>query len=147
LDYDNNLKETNDSGKEFKSKKSCEVMVVRIDDVKDKFFPHTYQDCKAVLIKDTLKIDIGFNSGLGASGIYISVSGGKFYAEPYEFSDNIILGEKEPYFRVEKQKLVLSKAEFSLGDSLYGHLYSRVWDDKNVKYYAVGFFRTNVTKR
>jgi hypothetical protein len=126
-----------ESGKEVKGKKSSNVMLLKIEDKKDKFFPHDYYDCEAELIKDTLKIGIG--------GIYILVAGGKFHAEPYEFSYNRYIDEKEPYFKVEKQKLVLSKLKYSLGDSVYGYIYSRLKDDMDVKYYAVGYFRTTVS--
>lgn len=146
FDYDNNFKELNDRSKQFKLKKSCEVMTVRIDDSKDKFFHHTYYDCEAVLRKDTLTIDIGFNTGFNGRGIDIYVVGGKFHAEPYEFSDAIIVGEKKLSFKVERQKLVLSKTHFSIGDSVYGHIYSRVQDDRNSKYYTAGYFRTKVVE-
>jgi len=147
FDYYNDLKETNDSGEEFKAKKSCEVMAVTINDAKDRFYPHTYEDCEALLRKDTLTIVIGSNSGFSGSGIEIYVVGGKFHAEPYEFSDVVTLNEKKPAFKVESQKLVLSNTNFAIGDSVYGHIYSRAQDDRNLRYYAMGFFRTKVVER
>jgi hypothetical protein len=124
----------------------CNVMSVRIDDHKDKFEPTNYRECQAELKKDSLRLKIGFNSLFGGHGIDIILRDGKFNVQPYEYSDIITLGQKEMDKRyiVEKQKLILSTAKFAVGDTVYGHLYSRIRDDKKTKYYAIGFFKAKV---
>lgn len=52
---------------------------------------------------------------------------------------------EEPVYTIEKQKLVLNKSKFVAGDSLYGYVYTRMVDEKKVKYYATGYFRAKIS--
>ena len=99
--------------------------------------------CIAYLNHDTLIIDNSINSGFSGKGVSIKYTGQKLSSSIYEFTD-VITNEKKPTLTIEKQKLTLNKAKYSVGDSLYGHIYLRMIDENKVKYYAQGFFRAKI---
>ena len=100
--------------------------------------------CVVYLNHDTLIIDNSINSGFSGKGVSIKYTGQKLSSSIYEFMDIIIPKEEEPKLVIEKQKLTLNKSKYSVGDSLYGHIYLRMIDEGKVKYYAQGFFRGKV---
>lgn len=103
--------------------------------------------CIAYLNRDTLVIENSINSGFSGKGVLIKYTGRKLRSDIYEFTDIVIPDEKEPKLIIEKQQLILDKAHYSVGDSLYGHIYLRMIDQNKIKYYAQGFFRAKVTAK
>lgn len=101
--------------------------------------------CIAYLSHDTLVIDNSINSGFSGNGVSIKYTGQKLSSDIYECTDMVMPDEEEPKLIIEKQKLTLDKSKYSVGDSLYGHIYLRMIDQNKVKYYAQGFFRAKVT--
>jgi hypothetical protein len=99
---------------------------------------------------DTLLINIGIGNGFGGHGFIISYKSKKFYTEPY-FSTDVIYSDKvEPTYKIVYQKLILDKASYSSGDSLYGHIdFKSIETDKEkntTEHFGKGYFRTKVTK-
>jgi len=70
---------------------------------------------------DTLWIDIGIATGLGATGFNIKYKNRKFYTQPYYFTD-LITDEPDPTYKIVYQKLTLDKSAYKPGDSLYGYI-------------------------
>ena len=100
--------------------------------------------CSAVLKEDTLRINVGHATGFGGSGVSIKVVGNQFTTIFYKYTDLILPVRKEPVILVEKQNLILQRAKYAIGDSIYGFVYLRSVDDKRMKQYAQGFFRTKI---
>jgi hypothetical protein len=108
-----------------------------------------YNNCRAYFFhSDTLSINIGIGNGFGGQGFIISYKNGMFNTEPYFVTDVISPGEVEPTYKIVYQKLVLDKADYSSGDSLYGHIdFRSIEVDKNhdtTEHYGIGYFRTKV---
>ena len=130
-----------------KRKKSSYVKIVVIrDDFNDIKMTDELR-CVANIKNDTVYIDISMNSGFSGTGVSIIYTGQNFSTIIYEFTDVVDPNEKEPIYTVEKQKLALNKSKYIIGDSLYGHIYARIIDDKKIKYYAAGIFRAKITLR
>ncbi|WP_300598369.1 hypothetical protein [Niabella sp.] len=108
-------------------------------------------NCQAYLEDDTLRIQIGAWYGLGGEGFFIYQSGARFLSMPYYYDDVIDYREPEPRNIPLWQKLVLDKATYSIGDSLYGYIsfgsvfYNKYGTPSGNK--ANGFFRTVIKKR
>jgi hypothetical protein len=97
---------------------------------------------------DTLWIDIGISTGLGATGFIIKYKNKKFYTDPYYFTD-LITDEPEPTYKIVYQQLTLNKSVYKSGDSLYGHIsFKSIETDNNnnkSEHMGKGYFRTIVT--
>lgn len=116
---------------------------------KDEF--SNVNNCRASFFKsDTLLIRIGLSSSYSSKGFMIRCKAGKFYVEPYTWSDAIIEGEPESTYKIVYQKLSLDKPSFSVGDSLHGYI-----DFKSIEttpegtvidHIGKGFFRAKVKK-
>lgn len=110
-----------------------------------------FNNCRAYLFhSDTLLIIIGIGNGFGGHGFIISYKSEKFYAEPYLTTDVISPDEEKPTYKIVYQKLILDKASYSLGDSMYGHIdFKSIETDKEnntTEHFGKGYFRTKVTK-
>ncbi len=110
-----------------------------------------YNNCRAYYFhSDTLSINIGIGNGFGGQGFIINYKDNKFYTEPYFSTDVIYPGEVEPSYKIVYQKLLLDKASYSLGDSLYGYIdFKSIETDKEnnkTEHFGKGYFRTKVTK-
>ncbi|QNN44035.1 hypothetical protein [Pedobacter roseus] len=97
---------------------------------------------------DTLFIDIGISDGFTGSGLNIKYKNKRFNAEAYEFTDVIIEGEVKPKQKVINQKLVLNKANYKIGDSLFGRIEFKSIEINNqgdtILHISNGNFRTRV---
>jgi hypothetical protein len=105
-------------------------------------------NCRAYFHRsDTLRIDIGIASGLGAVGFNIKYKDRKFYTEPYYFTD-VITDEPDPTYKIVYQKLTLDKSAYKPGDSLYGYIiFKSIETDHNnnkTEHSGKGYFRTIV---
>ncbi len=110
-----------------------------------------FNNCRAYFFhSDTLSINIGIGNGFGGQGFIIRYKSEKFYTEPYFSTDVISPDEVEPTYKIVYQKLILDKASYSLGDSLYGYIdFKSVEFDKEnntTEHFGKGYFRTKVTK-
>ena len=110
-----------------------------------------YNNCRAYFFNsDTLSINIGIGNGFGGQGFIINYKSNKFYTEPYFSTDVIYPSEVEPAYKIVYQKLILDKATYSLGDSLYGHIdFKSIEADKEnnkTEHFGKGYFRTKITK-
>lgn len=110
-----------------------------------------FNNCRAYFFhSDTLSINIGIGNGFGGQGFIIKYKNKRFYTEPYFSTDVIIEGEVEPTYKIVYQKLILNKSNYSLGDSLYGHIdFKSIETDKDkntTEHFGKGYFRTKVTK-
>ncbi len=82
-----------------------------------------YNNCRAYYLhSDTLSINIGIGNGFGGRGFIINYKDNKFYTEPYFSTDVIEFDEMKPSYKLSYQKLILDKASYAFGDSLYGHI-------------------------
>lgn len=126
-----------------KRKKSSTVTITVLHDDVNEIEKTGELRCIGYLNHDTLVIDNSINSGFSGKGVSIKYTGQKLSSDIYEFTD-MVTDEKEPTLTIEKQKLTLDKSKYSVGDSLYGHIYLRMIDEKKVKYYAQGFFRAKI---
>jgi hypothetical protein len=111
-----------------------------------------YNNCRAYFFhSDTLSINIGIGNGFGGWGFIISYKSKKFYTEPYLWTDVIDPGAVEPTYKIVYQKLILDKANYSLGDSLYGHIdFKSIEVDEQhdtTDHFGKGYFRTKVAER
>ena len=111
-----------------------------------------YNNCRAYFFhSDTLSINIGIGTGFGGHGFIINCKGKKFYTEPYFWTDAIDPGAVEPTYKIVYQKLILDKANYSLGDSLYGHIdFKSIEVDEQhdtTDHFDKGYFRTKVAER
>ncbi len=110
-----------------------------------------FNNCRAYFFhSDTLAINIGIGNGFGGSGFIISYKNGKFNTEPYFVTDVIYPDEVEPTYKIVYQKLILDKAIYLLGDSLYGHIDFRSIEvdhkQDTTEHFGKGYFRTKVAK-
>ncbi len=109
-------------------------------------------NCRAQFNKSNiLIINIGISNGFSGWGFTISYRNKKFYTEPYSFTDMVIPDEVEPTYQIIFQKLTLDKANYKLGDSLYGRLeFKSIETDKEnkkIEHFGIGNFRTKVKRR
>lgn len=135
-----------DADEKEKAKMATNLAFIKLDDRNNLIYNPRYDlTCIAKEVKDTLKIEIGENDGFTGAGISIMAVGDKFTTQPYEYTD-LIIDENIPkqQYKIESQKLTLSQSKYAIGDSLYGYVYTRITDQDNIKYYAVGFFRAKV---
>ncbi|MDQ6481927.1 hypothetical protein [Dyadobacter sp. LHD-138] len=98
---------------------------------------------------DKLVIDIGLHGPFGGSGFSLNYFNGKFFANPYKYSDIPLENETEPIYKVIVQKLTLDKSHFQVGDSIYGLVNFRIIEIKDkisIGHTAKGFFRTKIAK-
>lgn len=108
-------------------------------------------NCRAYLKNDTLDIQIGSGNGFSGYGFSIYQYGASFLSMPYYYDDIIDYRELEPLNIPLWQKLVLDKAKYSIGDSLYGYIsfgsvfYNKYGYPAGNK--ARGFFRAVIKKR
>jgi hypothetical protein len=126
-----------------KRKKSSTVTITILHDDVNEIEKTGELRCISYFNHDTLVIDNSINSGFSGKGVSIKYTGQKLSSYIYEFAD-MVTDEKEPTLTIEKQKLTLDKSKYSVGDSLYGHIYLRMIDEKKVKYYSQGFFRAKI---
>ncbi|MFD2939874.1 hypothetical protein [Flavobacterium notoginsengisoli] len=113
-------------------------------------FPRNY-NCRAYFFPpraDTLSINIGIGNGFGGNGFIINLKNNKFYTEAYYSTDVIIEGETKPTHKVIYQKLILDKANYRIGDSLFGYIdFKSIETDKDnnqTNHSGKGYFRTKV---
>ena len=98
---------------------------------------------------EILTINIGLGSGLGGDGFIINYKNGKFYTEPYYYTDLEEDKKKEPVYQLIGQTLTLDKSQYKLGDSLYGNINFHILEineGRQTELCANGFFRTKVGK-
>lgn len=110
-----------------------------------------FNNCRAYFFhSDTLSINIGIGNGFGGHGFIIRYNSKKFYTEPYFSTDVIYSDEVEPTYKIVYQKLILDKASYSSGDSLYGHIdFKSIETDKEkntAEHFGKGYFRTKVNE-
>jgi hypothetical protein len=106
-------------------------------------------NCRAYLYKrDTIKINIGIGNGFSGSGFNIYLNKGKFYTEPYYWTDVVIDGEKESKYKIKYQKLILNKSDYEFGDSIYGKIEFESIEINNrnekINHSGKGLFRTRL---
>jgi len=109
-------------------------------------------NCRAQFNKSNiLIINIGISNGFSGWGFTISYRNKKFYTEPYSFTDMVIPDEVEPTYQIIFQKLTLDKANYKLGDSVYGRVeFKSIETDKEnkkIEHFGIGNFRTKVKRR
>lgn len=108
-------------------------------------------NCRAYYFhSDTLSINIGFSNGYSGRGFIIKYKNEKFYTEAYRLTDIIIEGEIEPKHKIVYQKLTLDKANYKLGDSLYGKIdfksIETTDNGETIEHFGKGNFRTTVSE-
>lgn len=110
-----------------------------------------YNNCRAYFWKtDTLSINIGIGNGFAGHGFIINYKDKRFYTEAYFSTDVIIEGEVEPTHKIVYQKLTLDKADYAVGDSLFGKIEFKSIETDNegerTEHFGKGHFRTKVSK-
>lgn len=130
------------------------VTIRNYSEEKEQYFRNNIgenSNCQAYLKNDTLEIRIGVWYGLGGIGFSIYQCGTRYRSMPYSYDDVIDYRELEPLDIPLWQKLVLDKAGYAIGDSLYGYIsfgsisYDEYGNPSGNK--GDGFFRAVVKKR
>lgn len=108
-------------------------------------------NCKAHYFhSDTLYIAIGIGNGFTNRGFLISYKNRKFHTEPYFSTDMVMEDEIKPVYKTVYQKLILDKAHYKIGDSLYGRIefmsIETTRDNRKQKHFGIGNFRAKVRK-
>ncbi|MDY3350896.1 hypothetical protein PG357_02735 [Riemerella anatipestifer] len=113
--------------------------------------------CKAEMINDTLRINFGYSTGFSSTGFNVQYIDKKYKIIPYYSSDNIAIfvdengneiQEKRSKYFFNNQKLILDKANYKKGDSIYGYInFSSLEvgeNQKNINHSGKGYFRTKI---
>ena len=108
-------------------------------------------NCRAYYLNpEILTINIGLGSGLSGEGFIINYKDGKFYTEPYFYTDLDSETRKESVYKVVRQTLTLDKSKYNAGDSLYGkinfHILEINKDSIQAEHRGDGYFRTKIAK-
>ena len=103
--------------------------------------------CLASMRNDTLEIEIGINSGFAGVNAQIKYCKNKIHTNIYEISDVINPDEIKPSDTIMKQILIINKYKYNIGDSLFGSIYSRIVNSKNVQFIASGLFRAKINEK
>jgi hypothetical protein len=106
-------------------------------------------NCEAYFpLSDTLIINIGQNSLFRGKGFKINLIDNKFHIQTYETSDLIDEFEVLPTYKIIYQKLILDKANYKIGDSLFGKVEFKSietdQDNNQIQHFGKGYFRTKV---
>jgi hypothetical protein len=110
-----------------------------------------YNNCRASLFgSDTVMIDIGISSPFTGHGFRIHFTNGNFFAQPYYWQDAIDPDAPESRYETVYQKLILDKAVYKPGDSLFGYIDFKITETnrrkKPVEHQGKGYFRARVEK-
>jgi hypothetical protein len=92
--------------------------------------------------KDSISLLIFADGYWTRYGLNILMKGNRFQTTPFESTD--VVYEREPTHITEQQKLILNRANFSKGDSIYGYVYTRHLREDGHKIYFRGYFRAKV---
>jgi hypothetical protein len=113
-----------------------------IDDKKGWIANFSNLDIRATYHGDSIALLIFVDGYWTRYGLNISMKGNRFQTTPFESTD--VVYEREPNHITEQQKLIIQKAKYSKGDSIYGYLYSRHLREDGYKIYFRGYFRVKV---
>lgn len=110
-----------------------------------------FNNCRAYFYEsDTLSINIGIGNCFGGQGFVINYKNKTFYTEAYFSTDVVIEGEVEPTHGIIYQKLTLDKANYAVGDSLFGYIEFKSIEmsseGERTEHFGQGNFRTKVSK-
>ncbi|WP_221389937.1 hypothetical protein [Dyadobacter sp. NIV53] len=110
-----------------------------------------YNNCRAYYYNpDTLSINIGFGDGYSGRGFIIDYIDKKFHTQAYHSTDVIIVGEVKPTHKIVYQKLTLDKADYAVGDSLFGKVEFKSMEQggegEKTEHFGKGSFRTKISK-
>lgn len=106
--------------------------------------------CGSFIDKEDLEISIYNNSGLDVGGFKIIINKGKYTIVPFSSSD--IMPNTTPFkIDIKKQKLILNKKNFAVGDSIYGYIdfnINELFKNENsyLPHIGKGYFRTKISK-
>lgn len=128
-------------------KRTSAVTILDLSETRREIYSGNDYNCRAYLNKDSLQIQIGFSSGFSGNGFGINIVNGKFYAEPYSWTDAIDPRIKEPTYKMVSQELILDKSKYSIGDSLFGKIYFHTVENNKEKLtdcYGEGYFRAKI---
>jgi len=109
-----------------------------------------YNNCRANLVHDTLRISIGIADGFVGWGFVIEYYDKNFCTEPYHWTDADDPYAPKPTYRIVSQNLTLNKAVYKIGDSLYGQVSFKTIETNRdinaIEHLAKGSFRTKVER-
>jgi hypothetical protein len=106
-------------------------------------------NCRSSLKQDTLSINIGIGTGFVGWGFTIYSRKQFFNIEPYYWTDAVIVGAPKPTFKIITQSLILNKAQYMVGDSIWGNVKFKIMEkdgSQTITHIADGYFRSKVTK-
>jgi len=107
-----------------------------------------YNNCRANLVHDTLRISIGIADGFVGWGFVIEYYDKNFCTEPYHWTDADDPYAPKPTYRIVSQNLTLNKAVYKIGDSLYGQVSFKTIETNRdinaIEHLGKGSFRTKV---
>jgi len=109
-----------------------------------------YNNCRANLVHDTLRISIGIADGFVGWGFVIEYYDKNFCTEPYHWTDADDPYAPKPTYRIVSQNLTLNKAVYKIGDSLYGQVSFKTIETNRdinaIEHLGKGSFRTKVER-
>ncbi|MPS64002.1 MAG: hypothetical protein DI622_04985 [Chryseobacterium sp.] len=111
---------------------------------------YEYYQAKAIFDKDnSLNIKISVEEGLSGSGFFIKCKNKKFKVLLHTFDDQS--GTKFSNCRILHQNLVLNKANFVVGDSIYGKINFEILENSEfrgeIKHKFQGYFVTKISEK
>jgi len=90
--------------------------------------------CWAYIDSGILKINIGYSYGFGATGFDIICTNNNYNIVPYQTTDQPGKAKNNPTYQIIKQKLILNKSRYMVGDSIFGYVNFQLIENKNTRY-------------
>ncbi len=111
---------------------------------------YEYYQTNAMIDKyDSLNIKISVEGGLSGSGFFIKCKNKKFKVLLHTFDDQS--GTKFSSYRILHQNLVLNKAAFVVGDSIYGKINFEILENSKfrgeIRHKFQGYFVTKINDK
>ena len=117
-------------------------------------------NCRAYIDSGRLKIDIGSHGMFGGHGFDIICTKNKYTIIPYLYNDQPGIKKPKSTYQINSQSLILNKAKYTLGDSIFGYvdfnlienqqrLYNEgilIEENKKITHIGKGYFRGKVEK-
>jgi len=111
---------------------------------------YEYYQARTIIDKyDSLSIQISLDGGLSGSGFFIKYKNNKFKISLFTYNDQP--GTNFSNYRVLNENLVLDKANFVIGDSIYGKVNFEILENskmrEEVRHKFHGYFVTKINKK
>ncbi|MEO8886150.1 MAG: hypothetical protein ABI367_08815 [Mucilaginibacter sp.] len=100
--------------------------------------------CTAYIDSGLLRINIGYSYGFGGKGFNIICADDKYSVIPYQTTDQPSKEKTKPTYKIIKQKLILNKSRYMVGDSIFGYVDFKLIEDQKITHIGKGYFRGKI---